>query len=379
MKIRRMLPALLLAAALAPAQETTEVKEAPAAPAAQRTVDLAICLDTSGSMQGLINQARARIWAIVNDLALAKPTPRLRVALIAYGGAAYDSNAGWVQVQTKFTEDLDLVSQKLFALNAKGSTEYVGRALQTALSFQWQTDPDALKLIVVAGNESADQDKEVPYRVMCRKSIERSIMVNAIYCGPEGDQIAPGWRDIARLSDGQFASIDQNRAAATVASPFDDRLSALSASLNTTYVWYGNEGKKSRAKQEEADHDARDMGDSVAAQRAVAKNSKLYYNRWCLVDATRRGTIKVEDLKPEDLPKELKGKSTEEIIRYLDAKFEERTKIQKQIAELQKQRQEWIAKEQAKQGDEQEETIEAAVKRAIRAQAAKKGYKFEEK
>jgi hypothetical protein len=376
MKIRRMLPALLLAAALAPAQEVSEVKEAPAAP---RTVDLAICLDTSGSMQGLINQARARIWAIVNDLALAKPTPRLRVALIAYGGATFDSNAGWVQVQTKFTEDLDLVSQKLFALHAKGSTEYVGRALQNALSFEWQTSPDALKLIVVAGNESADQDKQVPFRDMCRKSIARNIMVNSIYCGPETDNIAPGWREIARLSDGHFAAIDHNRAAAGVASPFDDRLSALSASLNTTYVWYGNEeGKRSKAKQEEADRDAKDMGDSVAAQRAGAKQSSLYYNRWCLVDATRRGKIKVEDLKPEDLPEELKGKSNEEIQKYLDAKFEERTKIQKQIADLQKQRQEWITKELAKQGDQQQKTIEEAVKQAIRAQAAKKGYKFEE-
>jgi len=374
MKIRRLLPALLLAAAVAPAQEVSTTKEA--APPA-RTVDLAICLDTSGSMQGLINQARARIWGIVNDLALAKPTPRLRVALIAYGGDAFDPNAGWVQVQTKFTEDLDLVSQKLFALHAKGSTEYVGRALQTALSFDWQTDPEALKLIVIAGNESADQDRAVPYRDMCRKAIAGNVMVNAIYCGPAGDNIAPGWQEIARLSDGHFASIDHNRAAANLASPFDDKLNTLSASLNTTYVWYGREGKRSEAKQKAADRDAREMGEGVAAQRAMAKQSSLYYNKWCLVDATRRGTIKVEDLKPEDLPEELKGKSPEEIRKYLEAKYAEREKIQKQIAELQKQRQQWVQAELAKKGEAEEQTIEQAVKKAIRAQAAKKGYKFE--
>ncbi len=42
-----------------------------------RTIDLAICLDTSGSMSGLIEAAKQKLWAIVNDLALVEPTPRL--------------------------------------------------------------------------------------------------------------------------------------------------------------------------------------------------------------------------------------------------------------------------------------------------------------
>ena len=38
---------------------------------ATRDIDLAICLDTSGSMTGLIESAKQRLWALVNDLALA--------------------------------------------------------------------------------------------------------------------------------------------------------------------------------------------------------------------------------------------------------------------------------------------------------------------
>ena len=150
--------------------------------AAPRTIDLAICLDTSGSMQGLIDSARSKIWAIVNDLALAKPAPRLRVALLSYGNDGHDAAAGWVKVHTKFTEDLDQISQTLFQFGTHGGTELVGRVLQASLrELDWQPGTDSLKLIVVAGNESADQDRKVDYREMCKKAIARGIMVNAIY------------------------------------------------------------------------------------------------------------------------------------------------------------------------------------------------------
>ena len=128
--MRLLATTLLLGALLAPAG----ADEAAAKKAAPRTIDLAICLDTSNSMDGLIDAARRKIWAIVNDLALAKPTPRLRVAVLAYGNDNYDKGAGWVQVQATFTEDLDHVSKTLFGLTTRGGTEYVGRVLQSALS-----------------------------------------------------------------------------------------------------------------------------------------------------------------------------------------------------------------------------------------------------
>src|SRR4029450_13172878 len=105
---------------------------------AQRVVDLAICLDTSGSMQGLINAARVKLWEIVNDLALAKPTPKLRVALLTYGNDGHKAENGWVNIHIPFTEDLDAVSKQLFALTTNGGTELVGRVLKAAgEQLQW--------------------------------------------------------------------------------------------------------------------------------------------------------------------------------------------------------------------------------------------------
>src|SRR5258705_2711251 len=108
------------------------VKKAAGATAPRRAVHLAICLDTSGSMDGLIDEARQKIWSIVNDLALATPTPRLRIALLTYGNDGHDAERGWVAVDAPFTEDLDTVSAQLFALKTNGGTELVARVLDAA-------------------------------------------------------------------------------------------------------------------------------------------------------------------------------------------------------------------------------------------------------
>ncbi len=379
-RARTLSLALLLAMlSLASAQEVTEVKDGDASKkaAGKKTVDLCICLDTSGSMRGLIDSARSRIWSVVNDLALAKPTPRLRVALIAYGGGSYDSTKGWVQVQTGFTEDLDLVSSKLFALKATGSTEYVGRALQTAMAFDWQKGTDALKLIVVAGNESADQDPAVPFRDMCKTAITGGVMVNSIYCGAAGHADAAGWKEIALLSDGHYAVIEQH-GTVTLQSPFDKKIAALSTAVNSTYVAFGKKGKEGVARQEAADNDAGAMGEDTAALRGSSKASKLYYNRWCLIDSLDRRQVKLEEVKDKDLPKEMRGMTLEQKKAHLDKKRAERKKIQAEIKVISAKRAGWIATEMKKRAIKDNRSFDAAVRKAIRAQAKQKGYKFEQ-
>ena len=64
-----------VAAVPLPAAPAPDGKEKPAA----KTIDVVICLDVSGSMNGLIDSAKAKLWDIVNDLAKAQPTPQLRV------------------------------------------------------------------------------------------------------------------------------------------------------------------------------------------------------------------------------------------------------------------------------------------------------------
>jgi hypothetical protein len=357
---------LLATSLLAPAMAAPET--------APRTVDLAICLDTSGSMTGLIHAARTRIWSIVNELALAKPSPRLRVALLAYGTPGYGAESGYVSVLTDFTEDLDAVSGKLFALTTGGGHEYVGRAIRRALSLAW-SEGDGLKLVVVAGNESADQDREAPFRDQCAAAIARGIMVNAIYCGGAGDPDAEGYREVARLADGRYAAIDQNRNV-DLASPLDAEIAALNSALNGTYLPLASGGAAGRASQEAADGDAAKAG--ALAQRAQAKCQAQYWNRWCLVDLLDRGSVKLEEIAEKDLPEALRGKSRDEQLRIVEDKRAERRKLQERILGLSRKRADWVAEEMRRQAISDEGSFDAAMRRSIRAQAAARGFAFAE-
>jgi hypothetical protein len=242
-----------------------------------KPIDLVVCLDTSGSMQGLINAARQKIWEVVSHMATAKPTPTLRVALLTYGSPGHDE-AGHVVLQTPLTLDLDLVSERLFALSTNGGEEYVGRVVHTALEkLSWSAD-DALKMIFVAGNESADQDQQVPFRQVVQRAARAGIRVNSIYCGNPDDEIAPGWREIATLGKGRFATIEKDTGTVAVATPFDRELSDLSGRLNTTYLGYGAKAEEGRLRQSAQDSNAGGVGAPAAAERAAAKASGQYRN-----------------------------------------------------------------------------------------------------
>ena len=371
------LPLVLAALMLAPARAQETVPVTPVKKVQPRTIDLCICLDVSGSMKGLIHSARSRIWAIVNDLALAKPSPRLRVALYSYGGGQYDKAQGYIRLETPFTEDLDLVSQMLFKLEAAGSVELVGGVMHRALTdLSWQKDSNALKLMIVAGNETANQDPKFIYTEMARKAIQNGVMVNAIYCGNGSDQIAPEWRKISALSDGHFAAIDQH-GTIDLTSPFDKELAALSASLNKTYIAFGKAGRAGQARQRVADRAAAETSSNTAALRAAAKSKKQYFNAWCLIDACERKEVDLEKVKEEDLPEYMRGKTLEEKKAIMAKKRAERTAIQKKIAEINKKRGTWMAAERARRGQEADKSFDAAVRKALRAQAKAKGYEFE--
>ena len=341
-------------------------------------IDLAICLDVSGSMSGLINAARAKLWAIVNDLALAKPTPKLRVALLTFGHQTYDEAKGWVRVDSDLTDDLDRISEKLFALQTNGGTELVARVVRASLDeLSWSKSKGALKLIIVAGNESADQDPAFTTKDVCKRAIESGCMVNAIYCGNPADAIAPGWKNVALFADGHFHCIDHNRGTVTIATPFDARIAEISTAMNATYIPLGAEGKKGAANQAAQDANAGKLGRAIEAQRAQSKSTALYYCGWCLVDSFKAEKIDLDKIDRKDLPKELQDKTKEELIAIIEAKYEKRKELQAQVAELNRKRGEYVAEEMKKQNLSDDQAFDKAVRAAIRAQAKSKGYAFE--
>uniref|UniRef100_UPI00260707B4 VWA domain-containing protein n=1 Tax=uncultured Eudoraea sp. TaxID=1035614 RepID=UPI00260707B4 len=115
-------------------------------------VKIALLLDTSNSMDGLINQAKAQLWDIVNQFSYAKcgsgHRPALQIALYQYGNDGLSSKEGYIQQVIGFSSDLDEISEKLFSLSTNGGEEYCGEVIQTSLrQLDWGKNPDNLKMI----------------------------------------------------------------------------------------------------------------------------------------------------------------------------------------------------------------------------------------
>ncbi len=344
-------------------------------------VQIALLLDTSNSMDGLIGQAKTQLWKVVNEFATARrdgARPELRIALYEYGNDRLDPGRHWIRLVSPLTDDLDHVSEQLFGLTTSGGSEFCGAVVERAVhELAWSSSPGDLKLLFIAGNEPFTQGP-VDFRQAVKKAATRGITVNTIHCGPSADGVAGGWKDGALLADGSFLVIDQDRVAADVPAPQDAELARLNAALNATYVAYGARGAAMAERQAVQDANAGKMSASSLANRAASKASRLYNNAgWDLVDATRDGKVAVETLDPADLPEELRKLSAGERKAYVEKKGQERAGLQQEIATLSRARAAFLAKEQAKQARGSTDTLDSAMIKTVRAQAAKNRYVFE--
>lgn len=343
-------------------------------------IQMAILLDTSGSMSGLIDQARTELWAIVNQFIFARrdgKAPEFQVALFEYGKSSISRNKGYIRMIVPFTTDLDKVSEELFALKTNGGDEYCGWVIKEATnSLRWSGSPDDLKVIFIAGNEPFTQGP-VDYRQSCRAAISKGIVVNTIHCGSHKNGLDGKWKDGALLADGGYLNIDHNRETIHIEAPQDKEIAELSKKLNDTYIAYGVMGELSHQRQAEQDKNATVASEAAMLQRAVAKSSQYYKNTaWDLVDALKHNKVKVETIKPEDLPESMQKMTVEERKAYIEAKAKQRTKLQQKIQKLNERRKKYVAEEMKKQQN-QGDTLGSAIIRVISEQAKKKDFKFQ--
>jgi hypothetical protein len=350
-----------------------------AEPAKSKVVEIAICLDVSSSMDGLVASAKRKLWDVVNDFARAKPTPDLRVALFSYGNNAYDKNTGWVRQELDLISDLDRVSEKLSALQAtkiSGSDEYVARVCRDAIEkLKWSNDPGALRVIFVCGNESAEQDPEIKLKTVAESAVRKGIIINTIYCGNPSDADAPAWKEFARLSEGRFAAIDQDRGTITIATPHDKELTELSRKINDTFCFIGKDAKALAENQRRQDDYALRLGVESSASRAQSKGGELYrFNGRDLVERLRDDPkLDVKKIPVEELPDELKKLTPEEREKHVRNLLVKREELQKQIGELAKKRESYIQDELKKRPSAADRAFDEAVRGALREQAKKKG------
>ena len=343
-------------------------------------VQVAILLDTSNSMDGLISQAKSQLWKIVNEFNHAKQDgqmPEVQVALFEYGNNGLSAQAGYIRKVSDFTTDLDLISEKLFALKTNGGEEYCGWVIKDALErLEWSPSSRAYKAIFIAGNEPFTQGP-VDYVDPCKSAKARGILVNTIHCGDERTGVETMWRDGARLGDGKFLVIDQDRAVAYVEAPQDKEIAKLSSDLNGTYLAYGTAGEASSARQEMQDRNASTMASAGApVARAVAKSSANYNNgSWDLVDAAKNKDFKLEAVKETDLPATMQALPPAERKEFVDQKAKERADLQARIIELNAAREKYVAARMKEIAGTN--TLDNVVITTVREQAQTRAFTFE--
>jgi hypothetical protein len=348
--------------------------ETPSSAPYKQSIKVALLLDTSNSMDGLIDQAKSQLWDIVSELSYAKcgkDKPNLQIALYEYGNDNLAAAEGHIRQIIAFSTDLDEISKHLFSLNTNGGNEYCGQVIQTSLNqLSWGTNEADLKLIFIAGNEPFTQGK-ISYRDAAEQAKRNHVSVNTIFCGDYDQGIATSWQEGALLSNGNYMAINQNRTTTYVSTPYDDQILELNQKLNTTYVAYGSYGQKKMALQAEQDSNANGYSKENAVSRTVSKSSHLYKNsNWDLVDASNKKDFKIEDLNTSALPKALIGKSAQEIEAYIDQKKQERNSINENIQNLNEKRRSYLSEQENATDD----NLENVMIKAIKTQAKAKNY-----
>lgn len=347
--------------------------------AKNNSIQLALLLDTSNSMDGLIEQAKSQLWKIVNELATSKKDGKaveLNVALYEYGKDAIPSQEGHLRNIVPFTQDLDRISDELFKLSTNGGQEYCGKVILDAVNnLQWNKSNDDLKIIFIAGNEPFTQG-DVDYKNACKKAVKNGIVVNTIFCGIYDEGVQTMWKDGADISDGKYMNIDHNAEIVHIDAPQDDEIIKLGQELNKTYIAFGNYGKEKKVLQEEQDANSMSLSNEVMVQRSVTKSGGQYRNStWDLVDAKKDGSVKIEELKDEELPEEMKKMNNEERKAYVDKMSKERENIQSKINKLNEERSKYVAQKMLE--NKNDNTLDAVMIKTIREQAKQKNYKFD--
>jgi Mg-chelatase subunit ChlD len=347
-------------------------------PNERKTLEMVFALDTTGSMGGLIEGAKQRIWGIVNEVMQSESRPNVRIGLVAYR----DLGDRYVTEVFPVTDNLDAVYTTLMAYRAEGggdTPENVRRALSQAVhKAGWAQQSGQIAQVVFLVGDAPPHDDyqdEPDTKTTAVDAKRKGMIVNAIQCGniPGTREV---WQEIAQYGGGRYFAIPQDSGVVTIATPYDEKLGSLSSQLGGTYLAYGGEEEQSlnRARQLSAEAtiaSAAPMNAQAERAKNKAINSRAYDGD--LLQSIENGTVKLEDVKPEELPEELRRLSPDERKQEIEKRQAQRRQIRAEIMRLSKDRESFIKKEQAKSGVKN--SFDSVVAEALKQQLAAKGVK----
>lgn len=364
----------LLMASLAFCTSQLPAAEKPAKP----RMEVCFVLDTTGSMSGLIEGAKQKIWSIANEMVSAKPAPELRLGLIGYR----DRGDDYIVKSFDLTNDIDAVYANLrsFAAGGGGDTpESVNEAMNEAVTkMSWSTDRSVLKIIFLVGDAPPHMDyaNAPKYPDICQAAVKRDLIINTVQCGTMGET-TPVWKEIAKLSEGSYAAIAQEGGMVAISTPMDTELAELNRKIGTTLVAYGSLGMRREVAAKQVASEAAPA--TVVADRLSfnTKSGKAVQGEGELLDTLASGKLKLADVKKEELPTEWQKLDDTQLTAEVAKKQKEREALQARIVKLNQQRDEYLAAERKKlAASAKADGFDEQVAATIRSQAAKKGISY---
>ena len=354
------------------------------APAGNPKVDVVFVLDTTGSMSGLIQTAKDKIWSIATTMASAQPTPEIRIGLVAYR----DRGDQYVTRVVDLSDDLDSVYATLMDFQAGGggdTPESVNQALYDAVhDISWSQDSQAYQVVFLVGDAPPHMDyqDEVKYPEIVAAAAQKGIVINTIQCGELGVTAGP-WTQIASLGHGKFFQVEQAGSAVAMTTPYDAELAALSAKLDDTRLYFGSEEEKEKMASKVAATDKLHASSSVEsrARRATfnmsagGRTNLLGQND--LVDGIATGAVKLEELDEADLPAAMKPMAPAEQEAYVEELAQERSQLQRQMRELADDRDSYITKKVKEDGG-YKDSLDQKIYETVAEQAVVAGLEYED-
>lgn len=340
-----------------------------------KTLEMVFVIDTTGSMGGLIEGAKEKVWGIINDAMQKSSQPKVRVGLVAYR----DHSDSYVTRVTPLTENLDEVYSNLMDYEAGGGGDFpeaVGSGLADAVGKAgWSKErSDIAQIIFLVGDAPPQKSNQEPAVLgVIAKAVQHNMIVNTIQCGVNGDT-KTAWQEIAQRGQGKYFAIAQDGGVESVRTPYDDRLSELGSSIGSTYMAYGNEAERSEQTvvvDRLESKVASNSSVSAKADRALNKAINRDAYKKDLLQDIENGKVDLNSVKESDLPAGLRAMPAPERAAEVQRKIGDRKKIREEIMELSKQRAAYLEQERKKGG--KAKGFDAAVGEALSEQMKAKG------
>ncbi|MEW6766549.1 MAG: vWA domain-containing protein [Pseudomonadota bacterium] len=344
---------------------------------AKPTVEVAFVLDTTGSMGGLIEGAKRKIWSIATTIVDTNPDADIRMALVAYRDIGDD----YVTKTFDLTPDIQDIYGNLLALNARGGGDWpesVNEALDVTVNkLKWSKDGDTRRIVFLVGDAPPHMDyaQDTKYPVTLAVAKQRGIIVNAVQAGTANDT-ARIWQDIAQLGGGRYIPIPQDGGEVVmIETPYDEDIIILQRDINRTVIPYGPPKLQKRTEDK-----TRQLAQVAAAAPSAASDMASYLNKRSrvsseavtgdgdLVSDVSSGREQLASLKDEYLPENLRNLPAGKRQAEIDKQMQNRKALNDKLTALVQKRDAFIAEKRKSANPAKPASFDRVVEDTLKAQ-----------